>query len=80
MFDILVLSIELNFETNCWQRCGNFLTFLLIAIATLTSLTTRNLASESSVMIVTSYTPLSVMGMESRSSVDQMVCVCMCVV
>ena len=78
-----MLSIEMNYETNCWQRRGNFLTFLLIAIATLTSLTARTLASVSSVMMVTSYTPLFLMEMESRSSVDQMVwlcVVCMCVI
>ena len=51
----------------------------MIAIATLASLSARNLASESSVMMVTSYTPLSLMGMESRSSVDQMVCGYVCV-
>ena len=61
------------------ETCGNFLTCLLIAMATLTSQTARTLTSKSSVMIVTSYTPLSVMGMESRSSVDQMVCSYVCV-
>ena len=48
-------------------------------MATCTSQTARTLTSKSSVMIVTSYTPLSVMGMESRSSVDQMVCSYVCV-
>ena len=47
-------------------------------MATLTSLTSRTLASES--VIGDFLHSLSVMGMESRSSVDQMVCgyVCVC--
>ena len=47
-------------------------------MATLTSQTSRTLASES--VIGDFLHSLSVMGMESRSSVDQMVCgyVCVC--
>ena len=68
----------LNYETNVlYEICGNSLTYLLITMATCTSLTTRILASGSSVMTVTSYTSFSVMGMKSRSSLDQMVSVCM---
>ena len=53
----------MNYETNIWQRLSNSLIYLLIAMATCPSLTTRNLASGSSVLTVTSYTPLSEMGM-----------------
>ena len=42
------------------EACGNFLTYLLIAMAALATLTAKTLASMSSVMMVTSYTPLSV--------------------
>ena len=54
------------------EACGNFLIF--IAMANQTSLTSITLASAS--LMVTSSTPLFVMGMESRSSVVHMVCVC----
>ena len=64
----------LDYVTNCWQRHVVILTYHLIAMATLISLTTRTFASVSSVMLVTYYTPLPLIGMESRSSMDQMVC------
>ena len=71
---------KLDYETNCWL--WHVVAYLLIAMATLTSLAARTLTSMSSVMVVTSYTSLSLMRIESRNSVDQMVSgyVCMCVV
>ena len=69
---------KLDYETNCWL--WHVVAYLLIAMATLTSLAARTLASMSSMMMVTSFNSLSGMGMESRSSVDQMVCGYMCVV
>ena len=47
------------------EICGNFLTFLLVSMATYALLTTRTLESECSVLAVTYYTPFS--------------CVCACV-
>ena len=78
-YEIFGAQHVLDNWTNCWQRHVVILTYLLVAMATLTSLTTRTLASVSLVMLVTSYTPLALMGMESRSSMDQMVCGYVCV-
>ena len=47
------------------ETCDNFLTFLLIAMATCVLLTTRTLESECSVLAVTYYTPFSCVCMRA---------------